>query len=958
MTAEIKRRGFLKMLGMASGTLAAPSFTTQAASSLTSLADKRAPAYQSYKDLWREQWRWDKVVRGTHLINCWYQAACSWDVYVRDGLVYREEQAAEYPQTNADVPDFNPRGCQKGCSFSQRIYDPTRIRYPLKRVGERGSNQWQRVSWDEALDDIAEKYLDTLLEDGSDCVIWDQGPGVDMGTTSAGFMRLANFTRAIILDMVSETGDSHRGAAETIGTCGGERSADDFFYSDLILIWGSNPVYTQIPNAHFFTEARYNGTKIITIAPDYNASATKSDLWVPIKPTTDGALAMGICQQLVQSGRIDKNFLREQTDMPLLVRTDSGDFLKESDVIAGGRDHRFYFMDDKTDKLTLAPFETLKLDGFIPRLDADTEVVLHTGEKVRVQSVFQQLKRSLREYSLDKVSKITGVSEGMIRRLTDEIANSKALSNVTSSTLTKMYHGNLIERAQMLVWALRGQYGHKGSGFSAFPFILGDGLEPFTATPDLASLKELHHKMHSIFVERMKQGDLAEQISYDIGASAFYPNSGLPFHTSGALFWMVHGGMTDLSKKDWDPYLQKDADQYLTEALDKGWQPLYPPKEKTPRLLFSISTNTVRRLRGSKHIVKKMWPHLMHVVMDFRMNSTTRYADYVLPSAAWYERTSSRWSTQLTPFYTLTTKATEPLGESKPDWEICALIAERIQQKARQRGLTRITNDYGEDIHLDKVYDLFSMGGMFGPKDDEKVAQALYELSSNVEQMPWEELKQKGFARYTGYGNAAFTAGNMTDIEPGETITQFTHHTRDKVPWATQTRRMQFYLDHPIYKEMQEQLPCHKDAPNVGGKFPLVMSSGHARESIHSTWRDNPLMLQLTRGQPFLCIGTEDAKLRGIEDGDWLRVYNDVGGYEVRAKLAPSTRPGQVIIYHAWEDHQFRKGSMRDVTPSPLNPVELAGDHPHLKIAFGWGQIGFFDRDTLVEVERLPTKAQ
>lgn len=953
MVSNVKRRGFLKMLGMVSGSVAAPSFTTSAAASIAALADKPAPAYTNYKDVWRSQWMWDKVVRGTHLINCWYQAACSWDVYVRDGLVYREEQAAEYPQTNEDVPDFNPRGCQKGCSFSQRIYDPTRIRYPLKRVGERGSNKWKRVTWDEALDDIAEKYLDTIIEDGSDCVIWDQGPGIDMGTTSAGFMRLANFTRAIILDMVSETGDSHRGAAETIGTCGGERSADDFFYSDLILIWGSNPVYTQIPNAHFYTEARYNGTKIITIAPDYNASATKSDLWVPVKPTTDGALAMGICHLLVESNRIDVDFLREQTDMPLLVRNDTGDFLNESHMVEGGRDHRFYIVDERTNELALAPFESLALDDLVPVLEARRQVKLLDGSNVEVETVFSQLKESLKEYSVEHVSKITGTAPGMIKRLTDDIANSKALSNVTSSTLTKMYHGNLIERAQMLIWALRGQYGHKGSGFSAFPFIVGDGLEPFTATPDLASLKELHHKIQGIFSERMKKGDLQERITYDLGATAFYPNSGLPFHTSGALFWMTHGGMTEISKKEWDPYLKKEQDVYLNEALDKGWQPLYPPREKKPRMLFSITTNTVRRLRGSKHIVKKMWPHLMHVVMDFRMNSTTRYADYVLPSAAWYERTTSRWSTQLTPFYTLTTKATEPLGESKPDWEICALIAKHIQKKAKQRGLTVITNDYGEQIHLDKVYDLFSMGGTFGPKDDEKVAQAMYEMSSNVEQMPWEELKKKGIARYTGFGNAAFTAGNMTDIKEGETITQFTHHTRNKVPWATQTRRMQFYLDHPAYKEMGEQLPMHKDAPNTGGKYPLVMSSGHARESIHSTWRDNPLMLQLTRGQPFICIGTDDAKERNISDGDWVRVFNDVGSYEVRAKFTPSARPGQLIIYHAWEDHQFRKGSMRDVTPSPLNPVELAGDHPHLKLAFGWGQIGFFDRDTLVEIERL-----
>jgi len=93
--------------------------------------------YRGYEDIYREQWTWDRVVKGTHYANCGYQR-CAWNVYVKDGVVWREEQVAAYPQTNAELPDFNPRGCQKGACYSDRMYDPSRLTVPLKRVGARG----------------------------------------------------------------------------------------------------------------------------------------------------------------------------------------------------------------------------------------------------------------------------------------------------------------------------------------------------------------------------------------------------------------------------------------------------------------------------------------------------------------------------------------------------------------------------------------------------------------------------------------------------------------------------------------------------------------------------------------------------------------------------------------------------------------------------------------------------
>jgi anaerobic selenocysteine-containing dehydrogenase len=137
------------------------------------LAD--VPEYRDWSDLYRQRFTWDSVHKSTHHVNCWYQRGCSWNVYVKDGVVFREEQAATYEQTNADVPDYNPRGCQKGACFSERMYDGSRLTHPARRVGERGAGRWQRVSWDEALRDIADRTIDALIEDGPASIVWDPG---------------------------------------------------------------------------------------------------------------------------------------------------------------------------------------------------------------------------------------------------------------------------------------------------------------------------------------------------------------------------------------------------------------------------------------------------------------------------------------------------------------------------------------------------------------------------------------------------------------------------------------------------------------------------------------------------------------------------------------------------------------------------------------------------------------
>jgi anaerobic selenocysteine-containing dehydrogenase len=362
VTRGITRRSFLQGTG---GALALSLGSLRWSPPAAAAPDAQPPAgklgYRGFEDLYRQRWTWDRVAKGTHYVNCWYQRACSWNVFVKDGVVWREEQAGLYPQTRPELPDFNPRGCQKGACYSERMADAGRLRHPLRRVGRRGQGRWKRISWEKALREIADRSIDVLASDGPGAVLWDQGSQHANGCAALGMYRTSFVLDTPTLDMGGELGDHHPGAVATCGKMAFASSADDVFYSDLILIWGGNPTYTQIPNAHFINEARYNGARVVTIAPDFNASAVHADEWIPVRIASDAALGLSLAHVIVEEGLADRAFLREQTDLPLLVRTDDRRFLRERDVERGGAEDGFYVFDRRSSGIrpvsrkTLAP---------------------------------------------------------------------------------------------------------------------------------------------------------------------------------------------------------------------------------------------------------------------------------------------------------------------------------------------------------------------------------------------------------------------------------------------------------------------------------------------------------------------------------------------------------------------------------------------------------------------------
>ncbi len=955
---SLTRRHFLHGVGAAGLTLSLGHLSwragavTAATRAPAAAGPPQVPSYRGWEDVFREKWVWDKIAKGTHYVNCWYQAHCSWNVYVKDGVVFREEQVAAYPRTNAHVPDFNPRGCQKGACYSQRMYDTGRLQYPLKRAGKRGEGKWKRISWDEALREIADQTIDVLCASGPAGIIWDFGSQNSNGCHGIGLHRTGAILDTPILDINAEIGDHHPGTVVTTGKEFGASSADDMFYSDLVLLWGGNPVYTQIPNAHFICEARYKGATIVSIAPDFNASSIHADLWVPVEPGTDAALGLAMAHVMIAENLYDEGFIREQSDFPLLVRKDTRRFLRESDLQSGGAEDVFYLFDRASGRIRQAPKSTLNLQKLDPALDGKYKVPTQEGE-VDVEPVFAIFRRHVAAYTPEAVSKITGAGPDLIRDLARRIARAKAATILTQSNFSKYYHGLEMERGQILVMTLAGQVGKKGSGFAGFPFLSLGSVEPLNVSSGRLSPKlgmiALAAKMAPAMIKAKLKGDTKEMFLYEATREAYkkggYLATTICMHRVGGLD--VNSGRS----REWDPYMKRDLGEYLEEALAKGWQ-LAPTM--APKIMFEVGGNLFRRVRGYDKLIDGFLPKLdMLVTVDWRMSNTALLSDYVLPAASWYEKNDITWSTPISPFAHVTTRAVDPLAESKSDWEFHALLLKTIQVRAQERGELIFKDRAKEERRLDRVYDEFTFGRRFTEENAEEFLREILALNTNLNGATWDDLKEKGFERYTDIGMGVASIGTATDIEPDQTITAYTWHTRDKMPWPTLTRRLQFYIDHELYMELGEELPVHKDNPAIGGDYPLQLTGGHTRWSIHTSWRDHKNLLRLQRGEPTMVMSPGDVAARGLRDGDVARARNDIGSFEARVKVSPAVRPGQVILYHAWEPYQFKgHRSHQTILPSPLNPIHFAGGYFHLQPFMITGEPGQNDRGTRLEVER------
>lgn len=321
------------------------------------IEDLISPKTRQWEEFYRNRHQHDKTVRSTHGVNC--TGGCSWNIHVKDGIVVWETQALDYPQLEKSLPPYEPRGCQRGISFSWYLYSPVRVKHPLMRgalldlfeaekllTGDpvkaweniqndpvkrkryqrvRGKGGFRRVSWDQANELIAAANVSTVKKYGPDRITgFSPIPAMSMISYAAG-SRFLQLMGAVNLSFYDWYCDLPNSFPEIWGEQTDVAESADWYNAKFIACMGANLGMTRTPDVHFFSESRHNGTKTVVLSPDFNMTAKYADNWIPLHAGQDGAFWMAVTHVILKEYHYEKktpyfiDYTKKYTDSPFLV---------------------------------------------------------------------------------------------------------------------------------------------------------------------------------------------------------------------------------------------------------------------------------------------------------------------------------------------------------------------------------------------------------------------------------------------------------------------------------------------------------------------------------------------------------------------------------------------------------------------------------------------------------------
>src|SRR6266568_3859705 len=346
------------------------------------IKDETKPELRTWEQFYRNRWQHDKIVRSTHGVNC--TGGCTWQIYVKDGIVTWEMQGLDYPMLESGLPPYEPRGCQRGISYSWYLYSPLRVRYPYIRgalldlwkearsqhedpvdawrslvENPEARTRWQRArgkgglrrgDWDTMVELIAAANIYTIKRYGPDRVAgFSPIPAMSMVSHAVG-ARFISLIGGAMLSFYDWYADLPVASPQVFGDQTDVPESGDWWDAGYLIMWGSNLPVTRTPDAHWMAEARYRGQKVIAVAPDYADNVKFADEWLPAAPGTDGALAMSMGHVILKEFFVDRqvpyfgSYVRRYTDLPFLVILDEltgaagttytpGKFLTAADLV-------------------------------------------------------------------------------------------------------------------------------------------------------------------------------------------------------------------------------------------------------------------------------------------------------------------------------------------------------------------------------------------------------------------------------------------------------------------------------------------------------------------------------------------------------------------------------------------------------------------------------------------------
>ncbi len=937
---ELTRREFLK--GAATGAMVLLADDVLAAMRLLQpVAEVGNPLeaypYRGWERLYRDQYRTDRSFTWVCSPNCTHE--CRMRAFVRNGVVIRTEQNYDLHRIsdlygNKATHHWNPRGCLNGFTFHRRVYGPYRLKYPMIRKGwkrwaddgfpeltpestskykfdSRGTDEFVRVSWDEAYTYVAKGMIQIaktysgeegkkrLLQQGypEEMLTHWHGSGVrtfklrgGMGLLGVigkyGMYRFANMLALLdahvrgvgpeeaqgarIWSNYTWHGDQAPGHPFVHGLQTSDVDFNDLRFSKLHIQCGKNLVENKRPESHFFIELMERGAKIVTITPEYSPPATKSDYWIPIRPQTDAALFLGIAKILMDEGWYDKDFVKRFTDMPLLIRTDTLKRLKAHEVFPN---YQGSLPPDgpsfRLQGLTSEQYEKLgdfvvfdeKSQGLKPLTRDDV------GERLTAKGI---------DPALEWKGKVTLLDGTEVEVLTLWEAYKIHLKDYDLETVHEITHApkELILKLAKDIATIKPVAIHIGEGlnhwFHATEMNRATYL-PLMLTGNIGKPGAGSHTWAGNYKAALFQGApwVGPGFKAWIGEDPFHPL--LDPQAEGSKV-KVHGYTYDEEPAYWNY-----GDKPLIVNTPKYGKKVFTGKTHMPtptKVMFFNNVNLINNAKWVYEMLKNVDPKIeLIIAQDIEMTSSCEYADVILPANSWMEfETYEVTASCSNPFLQIWKGGIKPIFDTKDDAVILAELAKKLGELL------------GDQRFAD--YWRFAL-----EKKTEVYIQRLLDVCTTTK----------------GYKVADILAGKYG--EPGAALMLFRTYPRvpfweqihESVPFFTPTGRLQAYNDEPEVIEYGENFIVHREGPEATPYLPNVIVSS------------NPLIRPEDYGIPLDHMGWDERQVRNVKL-PWTEVKTTKNplwerGYQFYC-LTPKTRHAthsswQVTDWHLIWNNQF-----------------------------------------------------
>jgi anaerobic selenocysteine-containing dehydrogenase len=519
--------------------------------------------------------------------------------------------------------------CAKGRAAPELVYHPDRLLYPLKRSRPKGDPDpgWQRISWDEALDLTAANLRKIAAEHGPESVVFSVvSPSTSASDDSVVWIRRlmnAYGSPNLCASMELCGWGRYQATTYTFGAAVPGEYMPDLENAGCILYWGYNPNLARLSHATATVEAIKRGARLIVVDPRRTGIAKKADQWLQVRPGTDGALALGIAQVMIEGGWYDREFIRDWTNGPLLVRTDNGRLLTHSDLSDEGKAQQYVAWSEVMDRPILYDPATGRYEGnhSEPALFGTFTIETLQGEVV-CKPAFELTAELCRRFPPDRVEAICGVGHEQVEATARMLWEARPVAYYAWSGVEMQTNSTQIARAIAQLSVLTGSFDAPG----------GNVLFPAVPTANVAGWELMP----------------AEQSAQTLG---------LQERPLGPSRWMF----------------------VTTDEIYRG---ILEQRPYSVHGLVGFGANLLLAhadaIRGREALAALDF----YVHLDLFMNPTAELADIILPVASAFEREALKTGFEVSPeaqsLVQLRQRMVAPQGEARSDNEIVFDLASRL----------------------------------------------------------------------------------------------------------------------------------------------------------------------------------------------------------------------------------------------------------------------------------------